>query len=656
MTLKLPHLGPHNENPTPPAGKTDRLSQMLFGAHGESRQWEALDALALSPPSAWNQRLILWTLASPNPSLRERVWEILNTQSVDFGLLLQELSSPLWEVREGVVRLIAQTGRLDAIPYLITEIKEYHPGVAEAARRGMSVLIENAKVRQLNGGLPPEEAKEALEILFQSLYTSKRSPRFQTIQYLFQISSLDEDTFWRMYLNLELPQYTILHEEFLHYQKEGALRVLYRGLLQKNDLVLDRLTAFLAMAVRNSGENVNYHLAALRSLIRVEFVKVAFVLQHYRILAEFQGLIKFMSPPERIVLFDLLEAVGAEQNLAFLLRCLQLDDSRIRIRVLKILGDNQNLGLRPEVFEFLTDTDEQMLLAALRYLQKKGDLSILERISHLARSKKKKVRQGVISTMFKIMKDNLLKRFDQFSSRQRLKILQSLLKMKTNFFEDLKYLSESPQEKERIKYIKMLEAQDIQEALADYHRLSRDPNPRVRATALMGFGRIKELETRFKMIQPFFDDPDDRVRANAVDLLPDQKPADETMTAIAHDSVRTGSRRERANAIAKLINWGYSEYEINLLEMLNSPDEITKTNGLWILGVTDLPHLIVYLRESANDPRPHVRQMAVRGIGLKGTDEDIRALMPYLKDPDRSVRVAAKNALRARLNLSFEIA
>jgi len=629
---------------------------MLFGAHGESRQWEALDALALSPPSAWNQRLILWTLASPNPSLRERAWEILNTQSIDFGLLLQELSSPLWEVREGVVRLIAQTGRLDAIPYLITEIEEYHPGVAEAARRGMSVLIENAKVRQLNGGLPPEEAKEALEILFQSLYTSKHSPRFQTIQYLFQISSLDEDTFWRMYLNLELPQYTILHEEFLHYQKEGALRVLYRGLLQKNDLVLDRLTAFLAMAVRNSGENVNYHLAALRSLIRVEFVKVAFVLQHYRILAEFQGLIKFMSPPERIVLFDLLEAVGAEQNLAFLLRCLQLDDSRIRIRVLKILGDNQNLGLRPEVFEFLTDTDEQMLLAALRYLQKKGDLSILERISHLARSKKKKVRQGVISTMFKIMKDNLLKRFDQFSSRQRLKILQSLLKMKTNFFEDLKYLSESPQEKERIKYIKMLEAQDIQEALADYHRLSRDPNPRVRATALMGFGRIKELETRFKMIQPFFDDPDDRVRANAVDLLPDQKPADETMTAIAHDSVRTGSRRERANAIAKLINWGYSEYEINLLEMLNSPDEITKTNGLWILGVTDLPHLIVYLRESANDPRPHVRQMAVRGIGLKGTDEDIRALMPYLKDPDRSVRVAAKNALRARLNLSFEIA
>ncbi|MFB3789230.1 MAG: HEAT repeat domain-containing protein [bacterium] len=653
--MKLPNLSPPIETPTPPAAKTDRVSQMLFGAYGEAKRWEALDVIALSPASVWNQRLLLWTLALPNPEMRERAWEILNAMAVDYGLLIQELSCPMWEVREGAVRLLAKSGRLDTIPYLITELEDYHPGVSEATRRSLSVLIENAKVRKLKGGLPPEEAKEALEILFQSLYTSKRSPRFQTIQYLFQISSLDEDTFWQMYLLLDLPQYTVLHEEFLHYQKEGSLRVLYRGLLQKNDLVLDRLTAFLATAVRNSGENVNHHLAALRGLIRVEFVKVAFVLQHYRILAEFQGLIKFMTPPERIVLFDLLEAVGAEQNLSFLLRCLQLDDSRIRIRVLKILGENQNLGLRPEVFEFLTDTDEQMLLASLRYLQKKGDLSILERISHLARSKKKKVRQGVISTMFKIMKDNLLKRFDQFSPGRRLKILKSLLKMKPNFFDDLKYLSESPQEKERIKYIKMLEARPVQEALADYHRLSRDPNPRVRATALMGFERIKDPEMRFKLIQPFFNDPDDRVRANAMDMLPDEKPADETITAIAHESAQKGSRRERANAVAKLINWGYTEYETDLLEMLRSPDEITKTNALWILGVTDLPHLTVYLREAANDPRAHVRQMAVRGIGLKGTDEDIRALMPYLKDPDRSVRIAAKNALRARLNLSFEI-
>ena len=90
--------------------------------------------------------------------------------------------------------------------------------------------------------------------------------------------------------------------------------------------------------------------------------------------------------------------------------------------------------------------------------------------------------------------------------------------------------------------------------------------------------------------------------------------------------------------------------------MLDSEDEMTKTSALWVLGVTELPHLTDRLREAASDQRAHVRKMAVRGIGVRGTEEDVRALMPYLQDPDRGVRVAARSALRARLNLSFEIA
>ena len=120
-----------------------------------------------------------------------------------------------------------------------------------------------------------------------------------------------------MYQELDLPQYTILHEEFIRYQREGSLEVLYRGLLQQNEKVLERVSTFLAVAVRNSGENVNLHLNAIRKLQRNEFVKLAFALQHYRTLVEFQGLIKHMNPAGRIILFDLLEIVGAEQNRRF---------------------------------------------------------------------------------------------------------------------------------------------------------------------------------------------------------------------------------------------------------------------------------------------------------------------------------------------------
>jgi HEAT repeat protein len=348
--------------------------------------------------------------------------------------------------------------------------------------------------------------------------------------------------------------------------------------------------------------------------------------------------------------------VGAEQNLSFLLRCLQLDDTRIKIRVLKILGESEQLSLRHEVIEFLTDADEQVLLAALRYIQKKGDLSVLSKITHLAHSKKKKVRQGVISTMFKIMKDMLIQQFDTFSDAKREKMVEWLMKMKPTFFEDIAYLSESLKEEDRIKYLKLLGSQMLSKALEDYRRLARDPQPKIRASAIRGFARIKDDESRFKLARPFFDDEDGRVRANAIELLPEARPSQKGMIDLCRRAARSTVRREKANAIARLLNWGFSEYEAALIEMLDSEDEWTKTSGLWVLGVTDLPHLTDRLRQGANDPRAPVREMAVRGIGIKGTEEDLRALMPFLQDPSRAVRVAAQKALRTRLRLSFEIA
>lgn len=654
--MKIPLLGGQDELPFALSGKPDRISQTLFGKFGEEKRWEAMDAISMSSQSDWTHRLLLWMLATEDAEMRERAWEILDRAHVSFDLLIHELSCPMWQVRVGVIRLLAKSGRLDTIRLMIAGIEDYHQTVIDETRRSLIQLIDNAKIRKEQGNLPPEEIHDALSVLFQPLYSSKRSQRFQVIQFLFRIAPLDESMFWEMYLELDLPQFTILHEEFIRFQRESSLGIIYRGLLQNNEHIQERLSTFLAMAIRNSGDNVNYHLSAIRNFAREDFVKVAFVLQHYRLLVEFQGCIKNIASPERIVLFDLLEVVGAEQNLSFLLRCLQLDDARIRIRVLKILGDNQSLGLRNEVFEFLTETDEQVLLATLRYLQKKGDLSTLEKISHLTRSKKKKVKQGVVGTMFKIMKDNLMQKFDQIPSPKRKKILASLVKMKPNFFDDISSLAESSEESDRIKFIAMLESQNLAEAMPNYRKLTSDPNPKVRATAVRGFSRVLDIDVRYKLLRRFFDDPDPRVRSNTIDLLADERPQDESIVELTQKSTRSNNRREKANAIAKLINWGFLEFEANLIQMLDSDEEMTKTSALWALGVTNLPHLNNRLRQAANDQRAPVRKMAVRGIGLRGTDEDVRALMPYLQDPDRGVRVAARNALRTRLNLSFEIA
>lgn len=654
--LKLPFFQRNDNLPFELSGKPDRVSQTLFGKYGEDKRWEALDAISSPNQPVWHKRLLLWTLASESPEMRERAWELLDHQRLEFELLVQELSCPMWQVRVGAIRLIAKSGRLDVVRMLIAGIEDYHQNVIDETKRSLNRLIENAKARAGRGELSSSEVSDALHTLFQPLYASKRSPRFQALQFLFKIAPLDERQFWDMYLGLELQQYSVLHEEFIRYQREGSLDVLYRGLLQQNEAIIERLTGFIAVAVRNSGENVNFHLQALQRLRREDFVKLAIVLQHYRILVEFQGLIKHMNPPERIVLFDLLEAVGAEQNLNFLLRCLDLDDSKIRIRVLKILGESPHVGLRPEVFDFLTDSDEQLLLATLRYLQKKGDLSILGKITHLTRSKKKKVRNGVIDTMFKISRDSLLRDFDKIPHPRRIKVLNQLQKMKPAFLEEMRGLGESPEESDRLKFLKILDAEETETAVPIYREMTRDTNPKVRSLAVMGFKRIEDDTERYRLIKPYFKDGDPRVRANAVELLPDSRPENGEMVSIARSFAQSKHLREKANSIAKLINWGFREYESNLIAMLDSDDEWTKTSALWVLGETDLPHLTGRLREAANDPRPHVREMAVRGIGLKGSEDDLRALMPFLKDPERNVRLAAQNALRNRLHLSFEIA
>lgn len=128
------------------------------------------------------------------------------------------------------------------------------------------------------------------------------------------------------------------------------------------------------------------------------------------------------------------------------------------------------------------------------------------------------------------------------------------------------------------------------------------------------------------------------------------------MLEILKRAVHSSFNREKANALQKLISWGYSEYEGELIRMLEEPDEWRKASALWVVANTDTPQLIPYLRRAANDPRGPVRQMAVRALGLKGTDDDIRALMPFLQDPEKGVRLAAQQALQRRLKMSFEIA
>ena len=228
-SLKVPFLGGRDDLPFTLSGKPDRISQTLFGKYGEEKRWEAMDAISMTGQSTWSHRLLLWMLATDNSEMRERAWEILDHAKVDFELLIHELSCPMWQVRVGVIRLIAKSGRLDTIRLLIAGIEDYHQNVIDETKRSLFRLIEKAKERKDRGELPYEEIHDALTVLYQPLFSSKRSQRFQAIQFLFKVAPLDENMYWEMYIGLDLPQYTTLHEEFIRYQKEGSLEVPLQG-------------------------------------------------------------------------------------------------------------------------------------------------------------------------------------------------------------------------------------------------------------------------------------------------------------------------------------------------------------------------------------------------------------------------------------------
>jgi HEAT repeat protein len=172
---------------------------------------------------------------------------------------------------------------------------------------------------------------------------------------------------------------------------------------------------------------------------------------------------------------------------------------------------------------------------------------------------------------------------------------------------------------------------------------------------VIGYRKIEDEGERFTRIREFLTDKDPRVRANAIELLPGRDGPKE-MLEVLRQAASSDFNREKANALQKLISWGYRDFERGLIQMLDDPDEWKKASALWVVAHTDTPDLIPYLRQAANDPRAAVRQMAVRALGIKGTEEDIRALMPFLQDPERRVRVAAQQALRSRLKMSFDIA
>ena len=142
--------------------------------------------------------------------------------------------------------------------------------------------------------------------------------------------------------------------------------------------------------------------------------------------------------------------------------------------------------------------------------------------------------------------------------------------------------------------------------------LVRDADPMVRSTAASALGSIPN-PTSQRLLRECLNDPDSRVRANAVEALERISATDEPGI---WERLDDEDNRTRANAAKALLKLGVREAAETLCRMLRDADAEQRKSALWVVGELRLASLVRRIQHLAEaDPESEVRQQAQQVLG-----------------------------------------
>jgi hypothetical protein len=169
---------------------------------------------------------------------------------------------------------------------------------------------------------------------------------------------------------------------------------------------------------------------------------------------------------------------------------------------------------------------------------------------------------------------------------------------------------------DRLKALRMVADLGVaKQVAAALVRLCGDPSPRVRSKAVALLGDVPAVPLD-ALVERLLNDPDARVRANAVEVLEGRqaggKPGTPGFVPTLVQRARSGSNRERANAIRALHRLRMDDVADALASMLADPRTEHRISALWAVRETGLWNLVATVGRMAKaDPDGHVRQYAV---------------------------------------------
>lgn len=175
-------------------------------------------------------------------------------------------------------------------------------------------------------------------------------------------------------------------------------------------------------------------------------------------------------------------------------------------------------------------------------------------------------------------------------------------------------------------------------------RIREEKSPQVRASMIALLGE-REARDFLPLIRQHITDPDDRVRANAVDSI--QRLGSEEDIPRLLELQDDTSNRVQANVITAVWRLGRLYFPERLSEMLASDDERMRASAVFAIGEVQPPDAAERLTQAISDTHVLVRCNAARSLHRMGDSSSLQKLTSMLADPEDKVRQCVTRALLA---------
>lgn len=156
------------------------------------------------------------------------------------------------------------------------------------------------------------------------------------------------------------------------------------------------------------------------------------------------------------------------------------------------------------------------------------------------------------------------------------------------------------------------------------------------------------------IIKRGLEDPDARVKASAIEILPNLKMENKVIIELIRPMLSENNARVVANACAALHKAGDDTVFDDINRLLKNENKWVRASGCYILGAINNEAAFKLLLKHREDSEPEVRINAARAIFNYKTEKAAKALIEMAADKDKSVKgEACQLILKLRESYAF---